>query len=148
MAVNSVLSEAQAADLLSMSPDQLYELLGMGAQSAGTELLGPKDSIKGIGKRMFGELHGQAYHLVCGSDAEDEADRNQFLGALGMGVEGAVVVLAGVLVSRLGLAAAMAGVLAALIVKRFAMPTLKEGYAAMCEVWREHLPPGAAGQGN
>jgi len=154
MATQNQLSRAAAKELLSRSPDQLYELLGVRAKAteddlskqgfldpavAYSEHMGPKEDLEKIGRRMFHKLQTQAYGLVCGKDPEDESDRNKIVTALGIGTEAAVIALTSVLIGTFGLAAALAGVLAALIIKRFAEPTLKEGQAAMCELWKENL---------
>lgn len=155
MATQSKLSKTAAKKLLASEPDQLYEMLGVRIKASQRDLslqgeydpsvvyskhMGPMEDLQRIGRRMFNKLQIQAYKLVCGADPEDEADRNKIIDALGVSGEAAVVVLSSVLVGTFGLAAAFAGVVAALIIRRFAMPTLKEGHAAMCEVWKEHLP--------
>jgi hypothetical protein len=155
MDIRNEFSEAQAQELLSRDTDQLYELLGMRIKAVEEDLekqgtfvpqveysahMGPAEDLSKIGRRMLNKVHVQTYGLVCGTDPEDDEDRKKILDALGISVDAAVVVLAGVLVSTFGLAAAFAGVLAALIIKRFAVPALGEGHAGICELWAEYLP--------
>jgi hypothetical protein len=101
---------------------------------------GDKNSLRRIGKRMVDKLHMQAYTFVCGTDPDDEQSRQEILDALKISSGAAVAALAAVLVSGLGLAAAVAGVVAALIIKKFIKPTLDAGYEAMCTEWKKYLP--------
>ena len=155
MTIQDAFGETMARALLSQSPDQLYELLGMRAQAVEEDIrklgsfepevafsqhMGYKEDLQKIGRRMFNKVHVQAYGLVCGSNPDDREDRDRILGALGISIEAAVIAVASVLVNTFGLAAAFAGVVAALIMKRFAEPTLEEGHRGMCELWSEYLP--------
>ena len=75
-----------------------------------------------------------------GNRDRDREDRNKIATVLGISAEAAVIALTGVLIGTFGIAAALAGVLAALIIKRYAVPGAKEGRAAMCELGKENLP--------
>ena len=149
------LSKTAAKDLLKKDEDQLYELLGLRQLKIEEDLtvqgdfelsvtyaehMGPMENIQKIGRRVFNKLNFQAYGLVCGTDPDDEEDRNKIVGAIGFGTEAAVIALSGILVSSFGIAAAIAGVIAAIIIKRFAEPALNEGIAAICEIWKDDLP--------
>ena len=155
MNVQNQLSRPAAEELLSRDTDQLYELLGLRLKATEEDLnkqgnlepeieypehLGLMEDLQKIGRRVFNKIHTQAYTLVCGTSQEDEADRNKIIAAFGIGAEATVIALTSVLISTFGLAAAIAGVVAALIVRRFGEPALNEGHAAMCEIWREYLP--------
>jgi hypothetical protein len=148
------LSEAEASSLLQRDEDQLYEMLGirLAATRENTALqgqynldveygahMGPAEDLRKIGKRMVKTLNRQAYGLVCGNDPEDTADRNKILSALNLSVDAAVIALTTVLVGTFGLAAALAGTVAALIVKRFAVEAIDDGHETMCELWKEKL---------
>ena len=113
MANEIALSESAAKELLARDEDQLYEMLGLRAKATESDLtkqgnlelavtysshMGPMDDIRKIGKRMFNKLQTQAYGLVCGDDAEDQADRNKIFSALGIGTEAAVIALTSVLI--------------------------------------------------
>jgi hypothetical protein len=154
MAVNK-LSDTAADELLDKSPDQLYEILGMRAKAveedvgqqgtfepevAYSDHMGAMEDLQKLGRRIFAKVHLQAYGLICGSDSDDEDDRRKVIGALGIGWSAAVVTLSGVLVSSFGIGAAIAGVIAALVINRFAKPVAEEGYKGMCELWKEYLP--------
>jgi hypothetical protein len=126
-------------------PEMIYWLDKRGAEVvASLEVysphMGPMEDLQNIGRSMFNKLQMQAYGLVCDKELEDKEDRNKIVVALGIGTEAAVIALTSVLIGTFGLAAALAGVVAALIIKRFAEPTLKEGQDAMCEMWKEYLP--------
>jgi hypothetical protein len=149
------LSKQAATELLSHDRDQLYMMLGMRSLAIQADHrkqasyqpvvvysthMGPKDDLIEIGQRMFNKLQRQTYGLVCGNKKEDKEDRDKILVGLGISAEAAVIALTSVLIGSFGLAAAFAGVVAALIIKRFAEPTLEEGRQAMCALWKENLP--------
>jgi len=93
-----------------------------------------------VGRRIWDRLHIQAYALVCGTDEESKQWRERIIGAFGIGgVAAAVVILTNALVS-IGIAAALAGVLAALIIKHFFIPAARDGYETACKLWEEELP--------
>ena len=155
MATESGLSESTAEELLKKDADQLYEILGMRAKAVEEDSslqasfepdveysphMGVMDDLQKVGRRMFNKAQTQAYALVCGTDPEDEEDRKKIIAALGIGSAAAAIALAGVLVGTFGLAAAFAGVIAPLIIKRFAEPVLDEGHKGICELWKENLP--------
>ena len=144
-----------AGDLLSKNTDQLYELLGLRIKaveedpeiSGQIELkveysdhMGPMDDLKKIGLRMFNKVHTQVYELFCGSNPDDEEDRDKILAALKISWEATLTAITGILITTFGLGAAFAGVLATLIIKRFAQPAVKEGHKGLCEYWKEYLP--------
>ena len=149
------LSPDLASSFLSKDVDQLYAELGLRKEATventalmgdydpalpTVEHMGGLDSLKKIGQRMFNKVHQQAHALVCGDDPDDAEDRQKVSDALNLSSESAVIAIASVLVGSLGIGAVFAGVLAALIVKRFLQPALSEGHAGLCEAWEEYLP--------
>ena len=72
----------------------------------------------------------------CGSDADTAADRKKLLDAFGGGDVAVGAALAGMFVAYLGMAPALAGIVAALTLKYFFRP----GYAEFCGLWLEKLP--------
>jgi hypothetical protein len=104
------------------------------------ESFGSKEAVVRVARKMVDRLHMQAYLFVCGTDPEDEQARTDILDALKISSGAAVAALATALISGLGVAAALAGVVAALIIKRFVQPTIKEGYNAMCKEWKVQIP--------
>ncbi len=148
-------SQAQpaVANLLNQDTDQLYAELGKRLHAMRTEpalagsfapslppqtLMGlaPSDALRTFGKTFFDRLNVQAYDLVCGTNADATQQRENIFTAFTSGTAGVGGVLAALLVSQLGLAPAIAGVVAALVIKLF----FKPAYDAMCAAWKEGLP--------
>lgn len=139
--------------LLESDPEQLFEELGIRATAVGKDpalagsfdptvtydaaLLGPMDDLRHFGKKFFERWSAQSYNLVCGGGLEDQNERKRLLDAFGLGRDSVAAFLAALLVVHLGLAPALAAVVAALVLRLFFRP----GYEAMCAVWKEKLPP-------
>jgi hypothetical protein len=148
---DAAVEQARSAvtDLLEADEDQLYEQLGIRAQALASApqlagdfappvtydqvAMGPLDAVRDFGKRLFNRWNREAYNLVC---ADDDADRTELLNAIGVGEAAAAAALAGFIVTNLGIAPAVAAVIAAIVVKRFFRPA----YDEFCEVWKEKLP--------
>jgi len=139
--------------LLRKDEDQLYKELGMRTKALAQDpylmtgsfdlevtydmaVMGPMDEIRQFGQRLFGRWTVEAHKLLCGTEAEDEEDRKKLGNELGISDIAVGALLAGVLVSHLGIAAALAAVVAAIIVKRFFRPTYEE----FCKAWTKNLP--------
>ncbi len=148
------LSELAAEKLLENSPTQLYEMLGMRLKAVQDDIgkqgsfepdvaysdhMGAMDELSKLGQRVFKRISKEAYGLVCGSDEGDKDDRKTIVDALNLSSKAAVIALSGVLVSSFGLAAAVASVIAALIIKRFAKPAGEEALKFLCDTWKEYV---------
>jgi hypothetical protein len=143
--------------LLRAEEDQLYEQLGMRLRAiskdpavAGSfqpvlmpdiEIMGTLDDLREVGQRLFQRWSREAHSLVCGMNNSSDTDRRQLLAAFGMGEVTAGAALSAELVTHLGLAPALAAVIAALLVKRFFRPAYEE----FCQLWLERLPRTSAG---
>lgn len=92
--------------------------------------------LKSFGQGFFTRVNVQAYQLVCGGGADNTQDRKQVLDAFGVGKEAVAPAIAALLVAQLGIAPAIAAVVAMLIIRLFFRPA----YEAMCEVWKAHQP--------
>jgi hypothetical protein len=138
--------------LLKYEPDELVRLLGVrqaaiekdpSIQGAFEPDVRREDydwaDVVAVGKRIWDTLHIQAYNLVCGADEKGKEWRERIIGAFGVSVAAAVVALTNALIS-IGIAAALAGVLAALIIKHFFLPAARDGYKTACKIWKEDLP--------
>ena len=139
------------APLLSADEDQLYAELGIRARAltddpaaAGSfdpdvtfdeSQMGALDDVKAFGRRLFARWNREAHSLVCGSDPDDAADREKLANAFGLGEAAVAGYVATLLVGSLGLAPALAAVIAALVVKRFFKPARDE----FCETWATSL---------
>jgi len=105
------------------------------------EAMGPLDDLRAFGRRFFDRVNRQAYQLVCGSDPENTKDREKVAESMGMGKDMFATTLTTLLVAQLGLAPAIAPVVALLIVRLCFKPAL----GAMCDVWKEKLGAVPAG---
>jgi hypothetical protein len=93
---------------------------------------GPLDTLKELGRKFFQRWNQAAYNLMCGGSADDASLRQRLSDAFGLGKDAVIATLAASLVAYFGLAAGLAGVIAAIAVKLFFRP----GYQAMCDVWK------------
>ena len=146
----NVPSEQTMNRLLLATEDQLYEQLGIRAKAiaenpaiAGSfdpdvtydgAAMGPLDDVREFGRRLFRRWNREAYKLICSS--EDTGDRKKMLDAFGVGPAAVAATISGLLVAHLGLAPALAGILAALAIKHFFRPAYEE----FCGLWLEKLP--------
>jgi hypothetical protein len=146
------LAEPSVKKLLKSDEDQLYQQLGMRSKALAQDptlagsfdikvmydgaAMGPMEDVIAFGKRIFNIWTVQANKLVCGTEAEDSADRKKLVDALGIGETAVAVALAAIIVTHLGLAPVLAAVIAAIIIKRFFNPVYKE----FCTAWTSNLP--------
>lgn len=151
MSTLSTQAESAAKTLLRADKNQLYEQLGMRVKAikqdpstAGSfdprvvydqAEMGAKEEIFELGQRFFRRWNKEAYQLACGSEAKDTADRKDLMASLGVSDIAVAAVFSGILVTTVGLAPAIAAVIAALIVKRFFRPTYEE----FCQEWKKHV---------
>jgi hypothetical protein len=148
------LAQPAVEQLLKADEQQLYEQLGIRAKavagdpSIGSSFaptvtydqaqMGLKEDVQEFGQRLFGRWQTEAFKLVCGHDPGDEQDRQKVVNAFGLGEVAIASTLAALLVTHLGIVPALAGVIAALVVKRFFRP----GYEEFCQVWDKRLSAG------
>jgi hypothetical protein len=142
--------QAQPAtdELLKRNEDQLYEELGArlislrsNASIAGSfnpptiEPLGPADDLRLFGQHFFARVGVEAYEVTCGGQVGDTEEHAQLLNAFTIGYGAVAAALAGVLVASMGLAPAIAAVVATIAVKI----CFRAAYGAMCEVWKQKV---------
>ena len=139
-----------ADDLSGYDESALIELLGIRAKSierdpsiAGNfsakvtydaKFLGPLDDIKALGLRILNRWNKELFNIVCGSSKDDEEDRTKIISAFSLSEGAAIAALIPVL-TGLGLAPALAAILAAIIVKRF----LGSAAETLCEAWKQQV---------
>lgn len=145
-------AEPVVEQLLKSDEEQLYEELGIRAQAIEEdptkgnsfdpevtydgEEMGAMDDVKEIGQNIFKRWNVEAYKLTCGSESDDLKDREELLNAFGVSDVAVASVLSALLVTNLGLPAALAAVVATLAIKRFFRPAHEE----FCRVWKKNLP--------
>jgi len=152
--MSQLAQQAQPAveKLLQAEENQLYEQLGILAKAMAEDptkgssfapevtydqaQMGLKEDVREFGERLFRRLNKEAYKLMCGSDPDDQQARKGLLDAFGVSDVAVAAALSGLIVTQLGVAPAIAAVVAALIVKRFFRPTYEE----LCALWKKHLP--------
>jgi hypothetical protein len=97
---------------------------------------GPMDSLRELGRDFFRRVSKDAYNLVCGRDKEDADERKKIQDAFRVDATTVAAALSAALVSWFGWAPAIAGVVAALVMKLF----FKNAYEATCDIWKKSLP--------
>lgn len=139
--------------LLKKDEDQLYKELGMRTKALAKDPLlmtrsfdlevvydmaamGPMDDVRALGQQLFKRWTVEANKLLCGTTAEDKEDRDKLRNSFGIDDVTVAAALAALLVVQLGIPAAIAAVVAALLIKRFFHPTYEE----FCKAWTKHLP--------
>ncbi len=157
MADQGYLSDATAEELLAMSEGELNTLLEsrVAALSANPSLsleasVAPPGALEAFeippwvektAKQMLNTAIRQLYNVVCSADADYAGLRAQLISALGVGGTAAVVALAGFLTSGVGLAAALASVIATILIKKIVQPALAAGLKTLCQELAAYLPP-------
>ena len=148
----SLASKAQPAiaALIDRDEETLYQELGArvramsvnpalgGAFDPGLpaiETLGPIDEIRSFGRRVFKHASKEAYGVACGDDPEYADERGKLKAAFALGKDAAAAALAVFLVGTLGLAAAVAAVVATLLIKI----GFNSVYETTCDLWKEKV---------
>ncbi|GET41873.1 hypothetical protein [Microseira wollei] len=139
--------------LLDLDEDELKVQLGMHAQgmatdsrSASVASIEVQAASRGvfdtkaleIGQRLFDRINAGAYDILCGNPFGDSGETLQKLEtALSENYAKAAGIIAPVLVSGLGLAPAIATIIATIIVKKIAQGSSN----LICETWHKSLKP-------
>ncbi len=97
-------------------------------------LMGPLDDVKELGRRILHRWNKELYGIVCSTSHAAQKDRQAVLNSLNLG-EAAVIGAVATALLSLGVAAALAAVLAPLIVKKFIWPAKDE----LCRGWGENI---------
>lgn len=95
--------------------------------------MGALDDLKDLGRRILKKWNKELYKIICANGGY-EKDRKAVIESLNLG-EAAVIGAVATALLSLGVAAALAAVLAPLIVKRFIWPAKDE----LCAAWGEAL---------
>ena len=88
-----------------------------------------------LGVRLRSRIEGEAFSLLCGTDAADRADRV----ALGLDPTAVISAINLAMIGGLGVAPPLAVVITALLLRRLAEPTIDE----FCARWRRERDPAA-----
>jgi hypothetical protein len=142
-------AEAAVAELLAVGDAELFEQLGLRSQLVAHDLslstdvvpgvreideLVSRDELRELGKRIFDEMNAAAWHLVCGSDAPDTAERRRVLESFSAGPTAVGAYLTVALIGA-GISPFFAPVVASIVIKLFLKPT----YEATCDFWKQRL---------
>jgi hypothetical protein len=151
--MSNLIKQAEPAveKLLRADQEQLFEQLGMRAKAIAEDPtkgssfepqitydqaeMGPKEDVREFGRRLFGRWNVEVHRVICGSDPEDQKAREDLVNAFGISDVAVAAALSALLVTYLGLAPAIAAVVAALVSKRFFRPAHEE----FCQVWKKNL---------
>ncbi|KVT98533.1 hypothetical protein WK60_00315 [Burkholderia ubonensis] len=144
------LLELAMQDMLAADDDTLLEKLGMGVSANIAQqpevvqyapqltyevaVMGPLDELRTLGRRVLARWSRELYKVMCGDLEADKKDRDSLLKALGVSDVAIGAALTALLVTW-GVAAAIATVIAALVVKSIIIPAGSEA----CEYWGERL---------
>lgn len=147
----SLQAESAAEKLLMADENQLYEQLGIRAKAIAEDptlcgsfepevtydkaQMGFMEDVREFGKRLFKRWNVEAHKLICGSDPNEQGDREKLVKAVGLGEVSVAGALSALLVTHLGLAPAIAAVVSALAIKRFFRPA----YDEFCQTWEKSL---------
>ncbi|MBD2124550.1 hypothetical protein [Trichocoleus sp. FACHB-262] len=140
--------------LVELSDDQLLLRLGMSSQGISEdledqtrsasidsidfseyELTRANEDALNFGQRLFKRLNAASYELMCKDPFDDGETLKQLNAAMKDSTSKAAGLLAPVLVANLGLAPAVAAIVAALIIKKFSEVIAGE----ICDTWKRTL---------
>ena len=156
MSTQEVFVKEEAEELLAKDEEELTELLALRVNAVQQDVslsLQPtfevQEStlevalppwIKNTVDAMIATALRQSHHVLC-SDLPEFADlRANLAGALGLGGSAAVIALAAFLTGTLGIAAALATILATIVIKKIGGPSLKAGHQTLCAELEKLLP--------
>jgi uncharacterized protein (UPF0261 family) len=148
MSTQVVFKQQEAEELLAKDEKELTELLALRVNAVQQDVslslqptfevqVSPLEValppwIKNTVDAMIVTALRQSYNVLC-SDLPEFADlRTSLVGALGLGGSAAVIALAAFLTGTLGMAAALATVLATIVIKKIGGPSLKAGHQTLC----------------
>lgn len=126
------LSEEMGGDLTGQSAPRGVSVDSIDLE-VGTRGIIPPGAIQ-IGQKVFNQVNAEAYKILC-TPLGDESTREALDKALEENYTKAAGMLAPVLVSNLGLAPAVAAIIAALIIKRIS----KDISGGICSTWEKSL---------
>jgi ABC-type dipeptide/oligopeptide/nickel transport system ATPase component len=157
MSSQEVFSQQEAETLLTMDEEELNRLLSMRVnaiqqdvslslhptfevQVSSFEAMTLPPWIQKTVDAMIVTALRQSHSVLC-SDLPEFADlRVKLLGVLGLGGSAAVIALAAFLTGTLGMAAALATVLATIVIKKIGEPSLQAGHKTLCAELEILLP--------
>lgn len=157
MSTQEIFSQQEAEALLTKDEQELTQLLSMRINAVQQDVgltLQPSFEVEELSFEaltlppwiqktvdvMIATALRQSHSVLC-SDLPEFADlRDKLLGVLGVGGSTAVIALAAFLTGTLGIAAALATVLATIVIKKIGEPAIKAGHQTMCSELKKLLP--------
>ncbi len=156
MNTQNVFSVQEAEELLSMDEVELNSLLELRINALHTDAslsLQPTFEVPDVGLEvalppwiqntvdaMIATALRQAHNVLCSEQPEFTDLRKSLIDALGLGGSAAVIAMAAFLTGTLGLAAAIATVLATIVIKKIGGPALQAGHRTLCKELEKMLP--------
>jgi hypothetical protein len=111
-------------------PSTQLQVLSHGLEGGVLPAVGP------FALRLLNRWEAELYALVCGDAAADKAQRKAVVDAMGLGQDALVAaVTAWILSAPFAIPTVLAGVIAAILVKRFGSAALDE----LCKAWKDRL---------
>lgn len=148
-------ARAAIADLQGTDDDQLYRLLALRVKAierdpskAGVfapDTIPPADlgiavpDLVAHGRAVFLRVATAGHGLICGTEASQGFQLQRLLASIGTDVTTVTAAVAGLLISQLALAPAVAGIVATIVVGKVAPASLE----ALCETWGSKLATAA-----
>ena len=157
MTDRSFLTDEEASELLGMPDHQLDRLLeariqalhedpslslesAFAPEAAALEAFEMPPWIEKTAKQMLNTAIHQIYNVACGTDDDYKQLRDELITSLGISGTTAVIALTGFLTTTVGLAAALASVIATILIKRILGPALSAGHKTLCKELKAYLP--------
>jgi ABC-type dipeptide/oligopeptide/nickel transport system ATPase component len=157
MSTQDVFTPQEAETLLALDEEALTELLGLRVNAIQQDVslsLQPTFKLQGSTLEAFTmppwikktvdamiiTALRQSHKVLCSDLPEFKDLRANLVGALGLGGSAAVIALAAFLTGTLGIAAALATVLATIVIKKIGGPMLKAGHQTLCAELAKLLP--------
>ena len=103
----------------------------MPAVAAAGAQMGAKEDLQVLGQMLFKRWNKEVHTLLCGGDPTAAQDRQSLITSFGVSDVAVAGVMAMAMTSTLGVAPAIASIVATLIIKRFFRPTMDE----FCKFW-------------
>lgn len=157
MSTQEIITEDTAEELLKMKEDDLQILLegriialhedpslslrpSFGLETNDLEAIKAPRWLQRTVEEMINTALRQTYNVVCSNDPDFKQLRDQLLAALGLGGTAAVIAFTTFLTSTVGLAVAIASVIATIIIKKIGLKTIEAGHKVMCEELGKLVP--------
>lgn len=157
MSTKVIFSQQEAEELLTKDEEALTNLLALRVNAVQQDVslslqptfevqVSPQEAvtlppwIQNTVDAMIATALRQSHNVLCSGLPEFASLRANLLEALGFGGSAAVIALAAFLTGTLGIAAALASILATIVIKKIGKPSLIAGHKTLCAELKKMLP--------